>query len=515
MAAGNLGEAAQFIQMRESMREIAHAKRVREKTRGKASTDFLAFTQHTKPDYLCGWFHEELHEALDWFVEEVALKRSPRLLIAAPPRHGKSEAASRRFPAYALGRYPWLEIILWSYAADLAKDMNEDVQGIMDSPEYQEVFDTRIPAAGTGKGKRSRGETHVLNGEGKIRAAGVGGGVTGKGAHILLIDDPFKDDEDSGSQAQRDKVWNRYTSTAYTRLAPGGGVLVIQTCWHEDDLAGRLQKATKAAIETNDEDADRFRVIKFPAIAENDEPHRKKGEALHPERYGIKALRKIKTTLGSYFWSALYQQSPSPADGDIFKSHWWRYWRELPPIVRIKIYADTALKKGENNDYTVFQVWGVSASRQIYLLDQVREKFNSPELEREARIFWAKWIGRPMGPTLPAPSALMVEDKASGIGLIQSLQEARDGKPAIPVIGIPREIDKVTRARSGAPSIEAGNVFLPHPENHPLPWLSDYKKEFRDFTAAMSHSFDDQVDPTLDAIHDMVLGNVNIYEGAL
>lgn len=482
-----------------------------------ARSSFLGFTRYTKPDYEVGWFHEELHDALDRFVEAVVRRESPRLLIEAPPRHGKSEATSRRLPAYALGRYPWLEIILWSYAASLAQDMNEDVQGIMDTAEYRRVFpEVRIPAPGRGTSgtKRNRDETQVIDHPGRLRAAGVGGGVTGKGAHILLIDDPFKDDEEAGSAAHREKVWNRYTSTAYTRLAPGGGVLIIQTRWHEDDLAGRVEKASEAAAAGDDPDADVFDVVKYPAIAEEDEAHRKTGEALHPERYSVSALNRIRSTIGSYFWSALYQQRPAPAGGDIFKSEWWRYWRALPPIVMVVIFADTAMKAKERSDYSVFQVWGLSSDRQIYLLDQIRDKWESPDLEREARAFWAKWSAMPI-PGVPAPSKLAIEDKASGTGLIQSLQRSKKGHPSIPVIGIPREVDKVVRARSGAPSIEAGNVFLPDPEEHPNAWLSDYRAEFANFTAAMSHAHDDQIDPTLDAIHQLLLGDMDFYSGAL
>lgn len=499
------------------MRQVDEDLNVQAETKATNSTSFLSFTRYTKPDYLVGWFHEELHEALDRFLHAVVNQESPRLLIQAPPRHGKSEATSRRFPAYALGRYPWLEIILWSYAADLAEDMNEDVQGIMDSAEYRRVFpDVEIPAPGKGTSgsKRNRKETQIIGHPGVLRAAGVGGGVTGKGAHILLIDDPFKDDQEAGSEATRNKVWNRYASTAYTRLAPGGGVLIIQTRWHEDDLAGRVEERSAQAASGDDPDADVFEIVKYPAIAEEDEKHRKAGEALHPARYPVPALNRIKNTIGSYFWSALFQQSPSPAGGDIFRTEWWRYWRELPKMMMVVIFADTAMKAKERSDYSVFQVWGLSADRQIYLLDQIRDKWESPDLEREARAFWAKWSAMPM-PGVPAPSKLAIEDKASGTGLIQSLQRSRGGQPSIPVVGIPREVDKVVRARSGAPSIEAGNVWIPDPEAHPTPWLSDYMAEFASFTAAMSHAHDDQIDPTLDAIHQLLLGDMDFYSGAL
>jgi len=480
----------------------------------KARRRFIDFIRYTKSDYLVGAFHEDLADRIDVFIDACVAGLSPRLLVMAPPRHGKSEQVSRRLPAYALGKHSSLEIILGSYAKTLSEDMNEDVQSIMDSIEYQEVFDTRIPVQGrtNSGGRRNREETFVIGGKGKVRAVGVDGPVTGKGANIFGIDDPIKNAKEAASATVRQSVWDWYVSTAYTRMEPGGGILITQTCWNEDDLAGRIQEAMRQAQINNDIDADVFDVVRYPAIATEDEEFRKKGEALHPDRYDLKALRRIRSTMGTYYWSALYQQSPSPAEGDVFLREWWRYWKQLPEIVMVKIYADTAMKKTETADYTVFQVWGLGADGNIYLLDQLRDKMESPQLKRTAISFWNKWQARPMGARVPAPVAFCVEDKASGIGLIQELKQGING---IPIIGIPREIDKLVRARSGAPSIEAGLVRLPHPEHRPTPWLFGYEDEFADFTALLTQKHDDQVDPTLDAIHDMILGEGDFYGAAL
>ncbi len=289
------------------------------------------------------------------------------------------------------------------------------------------------------------------------------------------------------------------------------GIVSHNTRWHEDDLAGRLIAASERARKGEDEDADVFEVIEYPAIATRDEEHRREGEALHPERYDLAALRRIRQTVGSYYWTALYQQKPAPAEGDVFRSAWWRFWRALPPIQMVRCYADTALKTKEANDFSVFQAWGLGIDGRIYLLDQVRGKWESPELKAQAIAFWAKWSRQPMGENVPPAISFSIEDKASGTGLVQSLQR----ETAIPVIPIPRDVDKLVRARSGAPSIEAGNVWLPDPEAQPTEWLSDYLAEFAGFTAAMSHRFDDQIDPTLDAIHDLILGHMDFYSGAL
>lgn len=494
--------------------DLDEAIRIRDERRARTQ-DLLAFTHHTKPNYLAGWFHRELAEKLTAFLWACMRRESPRLMVLAPPRHGKSELISRRFPAFALGHCPDFEIIGASYAMTLAERMNRDVQRIIDSKAYAEAFPaTRIPERGkpNREGKtRNNDLVEVLGKAGSYRAAGARVGISGMGMHIGLIDDPIKDAKEASSQTIRDDVWDWYVSTFYSRLAPGGGILIVQTRWHEDDLAGRLIAASERARKGEDEDADVFEVIEYPAIATKDEAHRKEGEALHPERYDIAALRRIRKVVGTYYWAALYQQKPAPAEGDVFRSAWWKFWRALPPIQMVRLYADTALKTKEANDFSVFQAWGLGSDGRIYLLDQVRGKWESPELKHQAVAFWSKWSGQPMGEFVPPAISFSIEDKASGTGLVQSLQR----ETAIPVIPIPRDTDKLVRARSGAPSIEAGNVWLPDPIAQPTEWLADYLAEFASFTAAMSHSFDDQIDPTLDAIHDLILGTMDFYGRAL
>lgn len=329
----------------------------------------LTFTQRMNPRYLAGWVHEDICRRLERFSAAVAAGESPRLMLLMPPRLGKSELASKMFPAWHLGAYPMHEFIACSYNVSLAMGFSKKIKTILDDPNYQSVFETRLDPE-----NRSSEEWGLTQG-GSYVAAGVGGGINGKGAHILVIDDPIKNAEDADSADYRDKLWDWYGSTAYTRLAPGGGVLLIQTFWHDDDLAGRLQLAMA------NPDSDQFEVIKYPAIAEHDEyldletdlivdamPEevavpasqsrftllRRKGEALHPARYDLAKLMRIKQTLTTRFWSALYQQNPVPADGELFTRD---QFRTAPAPAKadcnVMIAWDFAISTEKQNDYTV------------------------------------------------------------------------------------------------------------------------------------------------------------------
>ena len=330
-----------------------------------AKRRLIPFTQRLNPRYHAGWVHQDIARRLERFSEDVAKGLSPRLMLLMPPRHGKSELASRMFPAWHLGRHPDHEIIACSYNVSLAMTFSRKVKEVIDDPNYQSVFATRL-----NPNHQSSEEWGIENGRGGYVAAGVGGGITGKGCNVLLIDDPIKNAEEADSADVREKLWNWYGSTAYTRLAPGGGVLVIETWWNDDDLAGRLQVAMR-----EDPEADQFEVVKYPAVAEHDEwndpttdeivrldgeapehytPLRKKGDALHAERYDILKLNRIKKTLPPRFWSALYQQNPVPDDGDYFTKDMFRR-ATVPPLKRCHVYIawDFAISEKKQNDYTV------------------------------------------------------------------------------------------------------------------------------------------------------------------
>ena len=286
-------------------------------------------------------------------LEAVERGEIDRLMIFMPPRHGKSELASKRFPAWCLGRQPKRQIIAASYNSDLANDFGRNVRNIVAEPEFGQVF----PNVGLAPDSQAANRMNTNHG-GTYVAAGVGTAVTGRGADIALIDDPFKDREEADSERRRDVVWDWYRSTLFTRLMPGGAVVLIQTRWHEDDLAGRLLEA----------EGDQWEVLDLPAI-------NKAGEALWPEWYDLKALNRIKDTIGQREWSALYQQQPQPDDGTYFQRAWFKEWDNLP-TVHYYGTSDYAVTDG-GGDYTVHRIWGIGPDGTIYRVDGWRGQTTS------------------------------------------------------------------------------------------------------------------------------------------
>ena len=463
----------------------------------RARRSLKHFIKRTFPGYKMGWFHEEVCLEFEAFLNAVAAQESPRLILLAPPRHGKSEIASRRFPAYALGRYPDLSIISTSYAADLASSMNRDVQRIIDLPEYATLFPAtrlnseNIRTVADGSYLRNSDIFEIVGKKGVYKSAGVGGGITGRGMDIGIVDDPLKDAEQAYSQVYRDKVWEWYLSTFYTRLMPGGGVVIILTRWHEDDLAGRILKQAK-------ENGEQWKVVSFPAIAEKDEAHRKEGEPLHAERYGLEQLNRIKVAVGSRVWASLYQQRPAAMEGQIFRREWWKTY--VPPsddpqelikllgIHQVVQFWDTAFKTKTTNDYSVCVTMGRSDSR-FYILDRWKGKAEFPELKAAVRSHAAKWM----------PHTLLIEDAASGQTLIQELNR----ETTLPVHPIKVDKDKITRAFAVTPLIEAGNVFYPVD----APWASDFIDVLATFPNAEN---DDDVDAFDGALNYLARGGGNL-----
>lgn len=439
----------------------------------KARKGLSYFTLHTKPDYLMGWVHREICDALDKFLDDVRAKRSPRLIITMPPRSGKSELVSRRFPAFALGRNPELQIIATSYSSDLSQRFNRDVQRVIDDEKYFDLFpntrlsNSRVRTDSRGSYIRTSDLFEIVGHAGAYRSCGVGGGITGQGADILIIDDPIKDRAQAGSKTIRDSIWDWYTSTAYTRLSPGGGVIVMATRWHTDDLIGRLIQRMG--------EGDTFRIVNYPAIAEHDELHRKAGEALHPERYPLSTLLQIQKTIGSRDWEALYQQHPVPDGGALFKLEWFRRWTatSLPPEFDHTLMSwDMTFKDSKNSDYVVGQVWGKKGPN-FYLLDQVRGQWDFVKTKEMVRVLAHKW---------PRVVRKLVEDKANGSAVISELKSTVSG--FVPIT--PTE-SKEARASSVTPYFEAGNVFIP--EDSAAPWVPHYVSELLEFPAG---SHDDQ-----------------------
>lgn len=315
--------------------------------RAEARESLIGFTEYTFPEYETAEHHRRIADAL----EAVERGEIDRLMISMPPRHGKSELASKRFPAWYLGRKPKGQIIAASYNSDLATDFGRGVRNIVGDRRYSNIF-----ATGLQPDSRAANRWNT-DGGGVYVAAGVGTAVTGRGADILLIDDPIKDREEADSENQRDKVWDWYTSTAYTRLMPGGAVIVIQTRWHEDDLSGRL-------LDAEGRGGDQWHKVILPAISDE-------GQALWPERYPLKKLNRIRaaiSTTGIRDWESLYQQNPTPAEGTYFQRQWFEdRHTTTPEPLHIYITSDYAVTE-DGGDWTEHAVWGFNGEM-LYQLD--------------------------------------------------------------------------------------------------------------------------------------------------
>ena len=333
-----------------------------------ARRGLLRFTEYTNPLYRRASHHELIAGKLE------ALERGDidRLMIFMPPRHGKSELASKRFPAWCMGRDPRRQIIAASYNSDLANDFGRQVRNLIAEPEFGQVFPGVTLAADSQAANRMN-----TNAGGAYVAAGVGTAVTGRGADIGLIDDPFKDREEADSERRRDVVWDWYRSTFYTRLMPGARIALIQTRWHEDDLAGRLLEQ-----DGNAANGGQWEVLELPAIG-------KHYDALWPEWYPRTTLDRIKATIGPREWSALYQQQPQPDEGTFFQRAWFKHWDKLPAL-RYYMTTDYAVTDG-SGDYTVITVWGIDSEGDIYRADQWKGQTASDIwIERQLDLI-AKW----------------------------------------------------------------------------------------------------------------------------
>lgn len=389
----------------------------------KARNSLLGFTEFTNPLYQRASHHQLIAEAL----EEVERGDNDRLMIFMPPRHGKSELASKRFPAWCLGRNARRQIIAASYNSDLANDFGRNVRNIVAEPEFCQVFPTVSLAPDSQAANRMN-----TNHGGAYVAAGVGTAVTGRGADIALIDDPFKDREEADSERRRELVWDWYRSTLFTRLMPGGSIVLIQTRWHEDDLAGRLLE----------QEADQWKVLELPAISDA-------GQALWPEWYDIGTLERIKATIGPREWSALYQQRPQPDEGTFFRREWFKEWQTKPDL-RYYGTSDYAVTDG-GGDYTVHRVWGIDAAGAVYRIDGWRGQTTSDV-----------WIERKLDLIEKyKPLAWFGEG-----GVIQKAIEPalnrrmRERQAFCRLEWIPSIADKATRARSFQAMAASGRVYM-------------------------------------------------------
>lgn len=429
------------------------------------------FVTRTEPRYR--WYRhcEELARAL----QAVADGEISRLMVFMPPRHGKSLLVSRRFPAYYLRRHPSRWVGLASYEATLAQDFSRTAR------------DAFVMDGGQLRGDSKAVDLWQTTQGGGMWAVGVGGALTGKGGDLLVIDDPIKNDEEAASATIREKHKSWYDATFSTREEPDGSVVIVQTRWNEEDLSGYL--LAKEELEPEG-----WVVLNLPAIAEGAKPRfpetcsvvpdwRSEGQALCPERYDESALAKIKNRVGSYFWSALYQQRPTPVEGGTFKRTWWRYYQERPLLDDFSFICqswDMSFKDTDSSDFVVGQVWGLKGP-DIYLLDQFRQRMDFPTTVRAVRELSRLW---------PQAVVKYVEEKANGAAVIQTLQQRLPG-----LVAINPEGGKESRAAAVAPLVEAQNVYLPPPAL--APWVTDFVEECAGFPNGAN---DDQVDAMSQAL---------------
>ena len=431
----------------------------------------LPFVERFNPDYSAGWVHKDICKRLEKFSQDVVDRKSPRLMLFMPPRHGKSTLASIAYPAWHLGRNPKHEFISCSYSGSLAMSFSRKVRHLLREPLYKNVFtDAKLDPSSQSV------EAWLTTKGGGYVAAGVGGGITGKGAHVLVIDDPVKNREDAESDYNRDNVWDWYTSTAYTRLAPGGGILVILTRWHDDDLAGRL---LRGAADGGDE----WEVVKYPAIAETDEEYRKMGDALHEDRYNLESLEKIQRAVGPRDWSALYQQNPVSDEGDYFTRDMIRYYDPADiDFSRMKFYCawDLAIGQRDRNDYSVGLVVGVDEYDNLYVVDCVRGKFDGFEIVERILDLYEQW----------RPSIIGIEkghiEMALGPFLEKRVRERKLYEAYFKDLK-PGRRDKEARARAIQGRMQQGMVRIPKDEV----WTGPLVAELLRFPNGVH---DDQVD---------------------
>ena len=313
--------------------------------RHDARASLMGFTAYTMPTFQAAAHHRQICDALD----RVERGECKRLMIFAPPRHTKSELASRRFPAWYIGRNPDKQLITATYGQDLADDFGRDVRQIVRSAEFSNVFPGVMLAADSqaqAKWRTNHGGIYV--------SAGVDGPLTSKGAHVAMIDDPVKGRKDAESETTRKMVWDWYRSVLRTRMMPGGAIILVMTRWHEDDLAGKLLAEMK-------EGGEQWEVISMPAIDSY-------GLPLWPEWFGIDELEPIRRTLGPRDWLALYQQAPTAEEGIQFKREWCRYYTEAPRDLNVFMSGDFAVTPGDG-DNTELAAWGVDPLGNVYALD--------------------------------------------------------------------------------------------------------------------------------------------------
>jgi predicted phage terminase large subunit-like protein len=391
----------------------------------------MAFVKHMWPDFIEGKHHKIVAEKFN----QIAEGKLKRLIINMPPRHTKSEFASYLLPAWMVGRNPKLKIIQSTNTTELSVRFGRKAKQLIDSQEYQSVFKTRLREDSQAAGKWE------TQGGGEYYAAGVGSAITGRGADLLIIDDPHSEQDALNMQAL-ERAYEWYTSGPRQRLQPGGSIVLVMTRWNTKDLTGALLNAQREAK------ADQWEVIEFPAILPS-------GKPVWPEYWKLEELEAVKASTGIQKWNAQYMQNPTSEEGALIKREWWKDWEPeyIPSLHHVIQSYDTAFMKKETADFSAITTWGVfykneDSGPQLILLDAVKERLEFPELRRIALDQYNYW----------KPESVIIESKASGLPLTYELR-----KMGIPVLNFTpsKGNDKHTRVNSVAPLFESGCIWAP------------------------------------------------------
>ena len=436
--------------------------------REAAQKDFMSFVHEMWPGFINGAHHKVMAKKF----EDIANGKTRRLIINMPPRHTKSELGSYMLPAWFLGRDPSKKIIQCSNTAELAVGFGRKVRNLVGSEQYAKIF----PNVTLRSDSKAAGRWST-NANGEYFAIGVGGTVTGKGADLLIIDDPHSEQEAAIAASNPevyDKVYEWYSSGPRQRLQPGGSIIVIMTRWSKKDLTGRI---LKSALE---KDGDEWDIIEFPAILPS-------GKALWPQFWDIKELEVLREELPLPKWQAQYQQQPTSEAGALVKREWWKQWeQESPPQCTYVIQSwDTAFTKNERSDYSACTTWGVfylnedELQPNVILLDAFKERLEFPELKEKAFNMYKEW----------QPDSFIVEGKASGLPLIGELR-----RMGIPVSEFTptRGNDKIARLNSVTDLFASGKVWAP-----PRRWADEVIEEMASFP---NSDHDDLVDSSTQAL---------------
>jgi len=390
-------------------------------------------------------------------ISELIKQGGGKLVVEMMPRSGKSFFISQWVPIWFLEMYPHKKVISATYSADLSREFGRKVRNEFINNPY---LTTELDSTAT------RADAWMTKQGGGMYSAGVGGPLTGRGGNLLLVDDAVKNWDEAASPTYRQRNVDWMKTTLLTRGEPNAVFVILMTRWHEQDLAGVMQQEGG------------WEVMRFPAIAEdNDILGRKVGMALNPKRYGIERLDEIRKALGSKFFSAMYQQRPSPEDGDIFKRHWFKYYKRADRPQQFDAICqswDMAFKDTKGSAYVVGQVWGRKGAN-FYLIDQIRDKLNFTESCKAVINLTNKY---------PDVKAKLIEDKANGPAIINTLKGKVSG-----IIPLNPRGSKEARAYATQPLLEAGNIFLPDPTESP--WVEDFLEECVTFP---NSDYKDQVD---------------------